>query len=690
MQYTIHLWKQAPFLRLVIPFIAGLLLQYHFAFVLNTWLVIVAIAILVFVVFLLLPLKRKFSQSWISGIAINAAMICLGGILFYKNTGTNDSCCVKNNYVSQKLLVTLDEPLTEKEKSFKARATVELMGDDSIYKSVTGNIIVYLQKDSVKPALTYGSQIVIDKPLQAIRNSGNPACFDYEQYCAFQHIYYQVFLKPNEYVVLKEKKINPAKQFLFNANDAITTILHKYIMSKKELGLAEALLIGYKEDLDKTLVQSYSNTGVVHIIAISGLHLGVIYFLLLLLLKPLSDKRKLNRILKPVIVIVFLWLFSIMSGASPSVLRSAVMFTCIVIGNSISKQSSVYNTLSVSAFLLLCYNPFWLWDVGFQLSYAALLSIVVFMKPVYHCIYIKNKLLDKIWQAAAVTLAAQILTTPISIYYFHQFPVFFLMTNLLAVPISTIILIGEIVLCCVSFVAPVAVLVGRILTWLLWLMNTIIERIEAIPFNMWGGLQISMLQNLVLYIFIALVVLWLFKNHKHYMYVSLLSLLLFICLRSYSFYQASKQERLIVYNVPQRQAIDIIHGRNYLFIGDKELQQDGFLQNFHLKPSRILQRTKTDTANTENIIVWNGKRIIILNDSMGYEKEKEEINVDVVIISHSTKLEISDITSAFNCKTMVFDGSNSDWKISKWKEECKQLNQQFFSTKDNGAFIMDF
>ena len=560
MQYTIHLWKQAPFLRLLIPFITGLLLQYHFAFALNIWLAITVVAVLLFVVFLLLSLKRKFSHSWISGVAINTTMICLGAILFYTNTGTNDSYCIKNNYTSQKLLVTLQEPLSEKEKSYKAKASVEVIGDDSTCKSVTGNIIVYLQKDSVKPSLTYGSQIVIGKPLQSIRNSGNPACFDYEQYSAFQHIYYQVYLKEGEYVVLNKKKTYFAKQFLFNANDAITSILQKNITRKKELGLAEALLIGYKDDLDKTLVQSYSNTGVVHIIAISGLHLGVIYFLLLLLLRPLSDKRKVNRILKPVIVIVFLWLFSIMSGASPSVLRSAVMFTCIVIGNSISKQSSVYNTLSVSAFLLLCYDPFWLWDVGFQLSYAALLSIVIFMKPVYNCFYIKNKLLDKIWQAAAVTIAAQILTTPISIYYFHQFPVFFLMTNLLAVPISTIILIGEIVLCAVSFIAPVASVIGKILAWLLWLMNTIVERIEAIPFNMWGGLQISIWQNIVLYVFIASVALWFLRNRRPYMYVSLLSLLSFVILRTVSFYKASMQQRLIVYNIPQKQAIDVING----------------------------------------------------------------------------------------------------------------------------------
>lgn len=615
--------------------------------------------------------------------------MCLGAIVLYKNTGSNDSYCIRNNYTSQKLLVTLQEPLTEKEKSFKAKAAVELLGDEKECKAVTGNILLYFQKDSVKPALTYGSQIVIDKPLQPIRNSGNPACFDYEQYCAFQHVYYQVFLKPDEYVVLNEKKANAAKQFLFSANDAIVAILQKYITGKKELGLAEALLIGYKDDLDKNLVQSYSNTGVVHIIAISGLHLGVIYFLLLFLLKPLSDKKKLNRILKPVIVILFLWLFSIMSGASASVLRSAVMFTCIVIGKSISKQSSVYNTLSASAFLLLCYNPFWLWDVGFQLSYAALLSIVVFMKPIYNCMYLKNKLLDQIWQAAAVTIAAQILATPISVYYFHQFPFFFLMTNLLAVPISTIVLIGEIVLCAVSFIAPVAAFVGKIITWLTWLMNSIVERIEAVPFNMWSGLQISLLQNVLLYVFITSLALWLLKNHRRYMYVSLLSLLFFVSLRTYSFYAACQQERLIVYNVPQRQAIDVINGRNYKFIGDEELQQDAFLQNFHLKPSRILQRLQPEALKADNIIAWKNKRIIIINEPKRYEVTQEKLSVDALIISHNPKLSIGDLTNAFTCKTIVFDGSNADWKIEKWKEECEQLNQPYFSVKDSGAFMMD-
>jgi competence protein ComEC len=220
------------------------------------------------------------------------------------------------------------------------------------------------------------------------------------------------------------------------------------------------LLIGYKDDLDKTLVQSYSNTGVVHVIAISGLHLGLIYWLLLKLFWPLQKRRDLKW-LRPILIIAGLWLFSLLAGMQPSVIRSAVMFTCIVLGETWTRKSSIYNTLAFSAFLLLFINPYWLWDVGFQLSYIAVLSIVIFMQPIYNWFYIKNKALDFIWKLNAVTLAAQILTVPVSIYHFHQFPLSFMFTNFVAVPLSSLILLGEIVLCVVSFIPIVAFLLVK-------------------------------------------------------------------------------------------------------------------------------------------------------------------------------------------------------------------------------------
>src|SRR5262249_31983562 len=210
----------------------------------------------------------------------------------------------------------------------------------------------------------------------------------------------------------------------------------------------------------------------------------LIYWLLVRLFVPLR-KKKAFKWLSPMMIIGGLWLFSFIAGAQPSVLRSAVMFTCIVLAEGFSRKTSIYNSLAFSAFVLLCVNPFWLWDVGFQLSYSAVLSIVIFMKPVYNRVYIKNKIFDSIWKLNAVSVAAQLLTTPFSIYHFHQFPTYFLLSNLIAVPLSSIIVLGEIFLCTASIVPLIALLSGKILSWLISLMNGYIERIESLPYSLW-------------------------------------------------------------------------------------------------------------------------------------------------------------------------------------------------------------
>lgn len=691
MQYTIKLWKFAPFLRLLIPFIIGLCVQYYFALPIVFWLIVLAFATIIYGIYKLMNISKQFFWNWLTGTAANAAFIAFGGIILFINDGKNDPLSIKNKYREQQsVVVTIQEPLTETNKSYKANASVAAIGTNSTLQPVTGNIILYFSKENGKPNVEYGSQIVFKKQMQSIKNSGNPACFDYVKYCEYQKIYYQVFLKAGDYSILKEKSAEKIKQFLFATRISVTNILQQYITGRKELGLAEALLIGYKQDLDKDLVQAYTNTGVVHIIAISGLHLAVIYWLLTVLLKPLG-KNGASRFVKPLIIIAFLWLFSLLSGASPSVMRSVVMFTCIVLGETFSKQSNIYNTLSISAFLLLCYNPFWLWDVGFQLSYAAVLSIVIFMKPIYHCLTLQNKLLDNIWQTTAVTISAQILTTPISLYYFHQFPIFFLLTNLLAVPISSVVLIGEILLCAVSFIKPVAVIVGKIVTFFTWFMDGIIERINSISFSTWQGLQITVLQNILLYVFIIAIALWLMQQHKRYLFAGLITFLAFISLRTHSFYKASIQQKLIVYNVPQMQAIDIVQGRKYQFVGDKELLQDAFLQNFHLMPSRIWHRVTCDSmkCNNNNVVEFSNKKVLIIDTKEKFAPQMQKLNADVIIISHNPRLYIDDILQAFTCNTLVFDSSNPDWKTQKWKKDCERLGQKYYVVKEQGAFVLE-
>ncbi|MBS1933377.1 MAG: ComEC family competence protein, partial [Bacteroidetes bacterium] len=534
----VPIWKDAPFLRLIIPLIAGIIAQYYLHLPVFISYSFIAASILSLLIFQRIKTFAQFKWYWLNGILLNALLFCIGALLTYHKDISYHNNWINNYYKDgNTVIATLQEPLSEKEKSYKAIALADKIISGNSIIPVQGSILIYFRKDKSLPKLDYGSQIVFSRSLTAIKNSGNPGAFDYKQYCAFQGIYHQVFLKKGEFVILPEKNENIIKRFLFSAQQKTVNIFQRFIPGNKERGFAEALLIGYKDDLDKDLVQSYTNTGVVHIIAISGMQLALIYGFLMIIFTPFS-KFRFIKFLKPVTIIITLWLFSLMSGASASVLRAAVMLTSIVIGESFSKKTSIYNTLSASAFLLLCYNPYWLWDVGFQLSYTAVLSIVIFMKPIYHLLYTKNKTLDFIWQLTSVTLAAQILTTPISIFHFHQFPNYFLLTNLIAVPLSSIILFGEIFLCAVSFIPAVAKFTGTILNKLIWLLNSFIEHMETMPKSILDNLQVTIFQTIFIYISIAGIATWLLHKKKNYFFTGLFAMLGFVVLRSVSFLQA--------------------------------------------------------------------------------------------------------------------------------------------------------
>lgn len=625
-------------------------------------------------------------------------LIVLGGLLsWYKNIQHDKNWFGKKYQSNDALIVTLIETPVEKTKSYKANASVDhVLQNDSCIKT-KGTIILYFKKDSALSTLEYGSQLIITKPLQEIKNSGNPGGFNYKRYSLFQGITHQVYLKEGEYEILSTTNKNFFQQFLNKSRTKVLSILRKNIKGEKELGLAEALLIGYKDDLDKTLVQSYSNTGVVHVIAISGLHLGLIYWLLLLLIKPLQKRKLSPRVmswLRPIFILTGLWLFSFLAGAQPSILRSAVMFTCIVLGDSFTRRSSIYNTLALSALLLLCINPYWLWDVGFQLSYAAVLSIVIFMQPIYNWFYIKNKLLDLVWKLNAVTIAAQILTVPVSIYHFHQFPNYFLLTNFLAVPLSSLIVLGEILLCAVSFIPAIATFIGKLLSWLIWVMNSYIERIEILPFSLWDGLQISILQTVLLFGVAIGFGFWLMEKNKTGLKYGLAALLGFVVLRAISFIQANNREQLIVYNVPQKSAIDLIDGRKYFFVGDSDLLADDFIRNFHIKPSRTLHRIEpvVDPENyrqDENMIIFNGKRILSFNETKHFIQLNEKIPVDLLIVSGNPQLFFNKLSETFSIKQVVFDGSCPPWKINYWKKDCNLLRISYHDVSEKGAFVMN-
>ncbi len=691
-QHGVTIFRRVPVLRLLLSVIAGILLQYYLNITIYSFVITAIACLLALFIFNLLPVNKKFAFKTVNGLVLCFLFTAIGAIVCFVKDTRHHPLFINNHTSSNPpLLITLQEPLVTKPKSYKALATVNAVYVNHKWQPVKGNMLVYFKKEGQLPLVNYGSQLVVTKKVVNISNSGNPGAFNYQEYCAFHGIFKQVFLTPKDYSTLHYVNTVFYNEWLINTRIKVLSILRKYISSPNELSVAEALLIGYREDLDKELVQAYSNTGVVHIIAISGLHLGMIYGLLVFLFKPLQ-RFKWAKVIKPITIVLVLWGFTFIAGAAPSILRSAVMFTFIVFGEAIGKRSNIYNTLAASAMVILLANPYSLWDVGFQLSYAAVLSIVMFSKTIENWFYFQNKALKYLWSLNALTISAQILTLPIIIYYFHQFPTLFFVTNFVAVPLSGIILYGELALLLFSFIPAISAFIGKVLTALLWFMNDFILRINRLPFSVWNGLQINVLQSLLLYASIACIALWLLRKNNKALVAALSFALFFVMMRSYQFMLANKQSKLIVYNVPQHSAIDIIEGRSYHFAGDSLLQQDGFLKNFHLKSSRILHRIN-QTAALQNVAVRGNlitsaqKKILIIDKPLPrYYTVNERIKVDAIIITHNPKIYLSQAAKLFNCKQYIFDASNPEWKIKFWKKDAAELNLNYYSVADNGAY----
>ncbi|OIR08301.1 ComEC family competence protein [mine drainage metagenome] len=680
-------------LRLLLPLIAGILVQYYLDINFIIILVVFAVAIIFFLAVNLLNASLKFKLAWLTGICISLIFITTGSTLSYVKNADHKKNNIAKNYTNNAFVIaTIQESLIEKTKSFKALGKAESVISNQT-NPVKGNILLYFKKDSSKTLLHYGSRIIIHKSLQPIVNAGNPGSFNYKRFCAFQDIYYQVFLNRNDYQILSSENKFFFDDWLQTTRTKVLTVLRQYISNPDAASIAEALLIGYRDDLDKDLVQAYSNTGVVHIIAISGLHIAMIYGLLIFLFRPFNRFGFIKWI-RPFVVLIIIWGFTFVAGAVPSILRSAVMFSFIVIGESFSKRINIYNNLAASAFTILLFNPFSLWDVGFQLSYAAVLSIVIFSKHINNWVYFKNKILKYVWELSSVTISAQILTLPLILFYFHQFPGLFLFTNLIAVPLSGLILFIELLLLIVSPLAVTANFVGHATEILISWMNNFILHINSIPFSTWPSLQINIIQTILLYLLIIGLANWLMHKQPKSMIFALSYSLLFFMMRSSDFIKHNQQQKLIVYNVPQHQAIDLIAGRNYQFVGDSILLQDEFLQNFHLKPSRIQHRiTAADQLATinysNNLICSSNKKIVLIDDAINPSDVDKKIKADAIIISQNPKLNINQLAKAFDCNQYIFDASNPLWKIKKWKKDCENLHLRHYSIPEQGAFVME-
>ena len=518
--------KPAPFLRLLCPLTAGILVEFNFPGSTGFLLIPLCISFISFIFWHYNHFSKSFRMQWIIGTTIQLVFFSLGRFVMHvhQDKQVEDSNCYDKTHANCLVIKILSDPV-QKKNTYKCLARIDWIIKNQNCYYQNERILIYFDKNNCSGPISLDSRIVICKALRPIENL-NSFNFDYKKYCHLKHIYAQVFLKENEFSILSPVESKLVLTFLDSLRKKLLVIVKERVPGKSENSFLEALMLGYTEDLDPGLLKSYANAGVIHIIAISGLHLALICQILELTLQK-KGREKSGRWLKLVVIITCLWCYSLLSGASPSVIRAAGMFSLTLFARNIFRETNLYNTLAASAFLLLCFDPYWIFDTGFQLSYAAVLSLGLFSKPIQELLPLQNKTLRAIWSAISVSLSAQILTTPISIYYFHQFPAYFLIANLLAVPLSSLILVGGILLCICTPIHFLAQLIGLILEYLIKILNGLISYISYLPGAVATNLTLSLNGMILSYFIIFCAYRFVILKEKSWLFIALVAISIF-------------------------------------------------------------------------------------------------------------------------------------------------------------------
>jgi competence protein ComEC len=469
-------------------------------------------------------------------------------------------------------------------------------------------------------------------------------------------------------------------------------MLRRYIPDTAAIGLAEALLLGYRSDMDRDLLQAYSHTGVVHVIAVSGMHLGLLYYLLNGLLSLCLRGRK-NRLPANLLVLILLWLFSLLTGGQASVIRSALMFTLLEIGKFFSRTNSPLNTLAGSAFLLLAFRPSWLSDTGFQLSYAAVAGIMMYQRAFQAIFKIYNPAAGWLWEMTSITLSAQVFTTPCCLYDFRQFPVLFLFSNLVAVPLSGLILVSEIILCCLSPFPFLASLAGEMIGKLIVVMNAYILQVDRVPFALIENIQINGFQAVLLMFVLALPLEICLKPRKS-LCLAWLTLVGFISVVSaVESYRYKRQKEMAILQVPGKTALVLVKGTNITLYSDSEPGdiQAGFRQTIQALHRYYRCRSPVKyvyTGNTSYILHWENHQIAVAGRDRRLHTYPIPEGTDILVCSYQSDFRAESLTNRPTCTIWICAAGNAMWKIQQWKKQAERLHLRFHSVPEEGTFIL--
>jgi competence protein ComEC len=706
--------RKSPFARLLFFYASGIAIADNFGGRGFSILQLVIILALLWLTLLVIVVcYRNYNTGWLSG-GLAALILFLCGMLAAKAQLQHE---VSVNYLPEctgiYTIRIIDLPETA-DHTVKATARVLTAKTGSCPTTLHMRILVFLNRDSAADVIQPGSELLIRSALKRIPGHANPGEFDYGRYLAARHIYRQAFLKKGSWILCGSAPLKSPLAMACLMRQHLLRSFEKIGMSPSDNGLLAALTLGYKEDLDTRTRQVFSRAGVMHIMALSGFNVAIIAVVLGFLLGILDFNRA-GKIGTTTFIILFLWLFAFVTGLSPSVIRATLMISLVMTGRLFHRQINTYNILFASAFLLLAFSPGMLADVSFQLSFAAVAGIVLYQPILYNMIIFRNTAVKKIWQLFTLSCAAQLATFPITLYYFHQFPVYFWLTNLYVTPLVSLIICIAGIYLSFAFIKPLAFLLGKILMILLHGLFLSVAVIEELPFSLIHDIYLSSIEAVIIILMILVLGMFILFRKLQWLQCFLVMMIVFMSLYGMNSLKLRNQEIWLIGSIRGETAINLIDGRSaILLLGSGKQPDENRLSYafgnfwishgispiicgldtaaFFINKNQFAQHLyyRSDWRGKNGLISFGGKRMIILRDDRFYQyRSLQPLSADMLVITGNMSVRPNRIAEEIESGLIILDSSVKNYQANQWKKACKKMGLKYYSISDQGAYCVE-
>ena len=665
--------------------------------------------------------RKRIKNQLLTGIIGGLILIFVGHFLSFLRTENNYSQHYSHQIGKFEYFeIVVDNLVEEKDNSWKAVGIIRSIISNNSILPTSGKILLYFDNKTIeKPK--YGDVFFVKGNPQEIASPKNPEEFDYQNYMRRQNIGYQQYLRVENLEKVGNEPPDILINFALQTNAHADSILTTFVEGKNQYGVANAMILGQRDDLSNDLMQAYSAAGAVHVLSVSGLHVGVIYAVLLLMFGFLRRKGKIGRYGLMFLILGILWFYAFVTGLSSPVLRSTVMFSIFTIADIFQKYKNGYNTTSFSAFVLLLYNPNFLFNVGFQLSYLAVFGMIHF-QPKLNPIFVIDKkkswfhwLADRTWKVTTVAVAAQIATFPITIYYFHQFPNFFILANPLVILLSSIVLIcglGYVILASIflyfDFITITHWLGQSLKYTILWLNETVLF-FERLPYSITKFLWISIYEMWLMYgLIFGFIALW--KTRKFlWVWINCGIVSNLIVLNILGNMQRKNQELFTILSTPKHTAITLVEGKNALLISNEAFLnsrkdvgfrvnnywssrgvRDTLKVNLLEKYNSLNNMVKVQSKDSIAVITWKEKTFLWIGKNMKHnDLQVKNASFDYLILANKSVKDLNQIIGKVQFKNLIIDGSYTRFYADKLSTQAEELGLKYYDLSRSGALKIE-